>query len=237
MWQQFKNLISGLEEGEGKTNLLTAFGALQTDNANIILARDKAKEANVSLKQLVDSLKEATGLGDTLTGDTVKELIKSKSKGGDEVDALNTQMTELREKYGTLETTHNEYVTEAKEKAFELAISRSDIFKDVSSDPFLRNAVLGAVKPKLMIGEDGEIYAKGEDGKILNDIVSGKAIKGTELFTSLIEGGQISKSALNPTVGSGAGGKGGEYTPSNKVDFGGDKSAKENAVAQMIAKG
>lgn len=208
MWEQVKALLNGLEDGDKKTNLLTAFGALQTDNGNIIAARDKAKSDNAPLKELIDSLREATGLGDTLTGDTVKELLKSKSKGGDEVDALNTQMTELREKYGTLETTHNTYVTEAKDKDFELAIGRSDMFKNVKD----RDYVLYKIKSKLILGEDGELYAKSDDGKILNDIVSGNPIKGTELFDSLVKGGTISKNALDSTLGSGTGGSGGNPT-------------------------
>lgn len=205
MWEQFKALINGIEDAELKTKLLTGFEAVHTDNKNIIEARDKAKADNAPLKELVNSLGEVTGLGDKVSADALKELLSSKSKGGVEVDALTKQLDEIRGKYQELETNHNTFVSQANEKAFELAISQSEIFKDVSSDPFLRNAVLSTVKPKLILGEDGGIYARGDDGKVSTDILTGKPIAGAELFKSMIESGHISKSALNPTVGQGSG--------------------------------
>ena len=74
-----------------------------------------------------------------------------------------------------------------------------------------------AIKPKLTVGEDGKIYAKGTDGSIMKDIISDKPITGQSLFSSMVESGAISKSALNGTVGSGTGGEGnqGNGTPLN----------------------
>lgn len=207
MFQQFLALLNALEDGENKTNLITAFSKIQEDSQNAYTQRDTAKAENAPLKELVESLKGASGL-DNLDANSLKELISSKSKGGAEVDTLNASLEELRNKYTDLETTHNGFVTESKEKSFELAISQSDIFKDVSSDPFLRNAVLASVKDKLAVGEDGKLYAKNSDGSIMEDLVSGEKITGQHLFSQMIESGAISKSALNGTVGQGAGGQG-----------------------------
>lgn len=207
MWEQFQKLLNGLEDGDNKSNLLTAFGTLNGEYQNAIEARNKAKSDNKPLKEQLDALREATGLGDNLNGDALKELLKSKSKGGEEVDSLSTQLKELREKYSGLETTHTSFVNESKEKAFELALSNSDIMKNVSPDPFLRSAVINAIKPKLTMGEDGKIYARSDDGKVQTDIVTGKPIAGETLFNSLIENGNISKSAIIGTVGQGAGGQ------------------------------
>jgi len=224
MWEQLKALISSLEDGEAKANLLVGFDKLQdfskNDMADAISNRDKAKADLLPSKELIKALQDATGLGESLSADTVKTLIDSKSKGGAEVDALTSQLNELRKINSDLETTHNEFVTTSNEKSFELAISQSDIFKDVSSDPFLRSAVLSAIKPKLTVGEDGQIYAKNNDNSIMNDLVSGKPITGQTLFGQMVESGAISKSALNGTVGSGTGGQqngGGNNLPSNST--------------------
>jgi len=206
MWEQFLQLINGLEDGDSKTNLLAGFTKIKQDNDTAILARDTAKGDNKPMKELLEALKGASGL-DELNADTLKDLIKSKSKAGetDEIKAVNDTLNELREKYSTLETTHSDFVTSSKDKAFELALSQSDIFKDVSSDPFLRNAVIGKVKPKLIIGDDGKIYAKGDDGKILKDIVSGKPIEGSTLFSGMVKSGDISKAAIVSSVIQGTG--------------------------------
>ncbi len=204
MWEQFLGLINGLEDSDSKTNLLTAFGKVKQDNDNAIAARDEAKGKNKPLADLVDSLKKTTGLED-LTAEHLATYIKDNSKTS-ESEAIKTvegTLATLREQYSTLESTHTDYVNTSKDKAFELALTQSDIFKDVSSDPFLRNAVIDKVKPKLIIGDDGLIYAKGEDGKVLNDIVSGKPITGAKLFEGMVSSGDVSKHAINSTVSPG----------------------------------
>ena len=207
MWEQYQLLLNAMEDGEVKTNLLNGFTKLQNDNKDTITARDKAKADNAPLKEALASLGEATGLGDNITADAVKELLKSKSKGGEEVDSLNSQLEELRGKYQGLETTHNTFMAESESKAFELALSQSDILANVSSDPFLRNAVISAIKPKLVRGEDGKMYARGDDGKVMSDIVTGKPMSGSELFNNMVDSGQISKTAILPTSGAGTDGQ------------------------------
>lgn len=219
MFEQFLALLNALEDGENKTNLITAFGKIQEDSTNAYSQRDNAKAENAPLKDMIEGLKGASGLDD-LTADSLKALIASKSKGGAEVDTLNASLQELRNKYTDLETTHNDFVSTSKEKSFELAISQSDIFANVSSDPFLRNAVLSTVKDKLTVGEDGKLYAKASDGSVMSDLISGEPIEGTTLFNSMVESGAISKSALNGTVGVGTGGKpqgGGSFDSSKKL--------------------
>ena len=205
MFEQFSLLLNGLEDGEGKTNLVKAFEKLQGIHTEAIESRDKSKGKLNDLTNLIDGIKSATGL-DELSVDSINGVIKNGKKSSDEVDTLNNQITELRGKYETLETEHNTYKADSEKKNFELAISRSDIFKDVSSDPFLRNAVMQTVTNKLIQGEDGNLYAKGDDGKVLNDLVSGKPITGQDMFSKMVESGSISKAALNSTVGNGGGG-------------------------------
>jgi len=205
MWEQFKQLLDGMEDGDIKTNLLSAFPKLKEDRDNAIVTRDKAKDENKPLKELVESIGKVTGLGNDFGADKVKELISSKSNGGKEVETLQNNLKELRDKYAELEGTHKNFVSKSNEKEFELALSNSEILKNVSSDPFLRGAVIETIKPKLMRGEDGQIYAKGEDGKVMTDIVTSKPITGTALFDSMVKSGQISKVALNATVVNGTG--------------------------------
>ena len=69
MWEQFLQLINGLEDGDSKTNLLAGFDKLKTDNTDTIAARDTAKANNKPLNDLVASLKSASGLDD-LTSDS-----------------------------------------------------------------------------------------------------------------------------------------------------------------------
>ena len=239
MWEQYLTLLNSLEEGEAKTNLITGFGKLQEDNSNAIASRDKAKGDLAPMKDLIASLGSVTGLGEEMTADAVKSLLSSKSKGGEEVQSLNATLAELRGKYTDLEGTHNDFVKSSNDKAFELALSQSDIFKDVSSDPFLRNAVMGTIKPKLVLGEDGSIYARGNDGKVMTDLVTDKPITGTSLFAQMVDSGQISKAAINGTVGNGTGGEGNKGGKGHELNgnMGGNKAERTTAIQAMLDKG
>ncbi len=215
MFEQFLLLLQALPDGDSKINLVSAFDKLKEDNLNTIATREQAKADNAPLKALIDDLKGVSGLND-LTADGLKTLLASKSKGGAEVDSLTATLTELRGKYGELETTHQDFVKGANKQAFDLALSQSEIFKDVSADPFLRNSVMNVISDKLMVGEDGSLVAKGGDGKVMNDLVSGKPITGVTLFNSMVESGVISKVALNSTIGNGTGGKQQQYHHQNQ---------------------
>ena len=154
---------------------------------------------------LVNGLKSASGLSE-LTPDSLKALLSKNSKGGQEIDTLTNQIKELQDLNQKVTGDFDLFKQGADKKAFELAVSSSDIFANVSSDPFLRSAVLSAVTPKLVVGDDGGLYAKGQDGGIMLDIVSNKPIKGADLFNQMVESGAISKTAINGSIGSGAGG-------------------------------
>ncbi len=206
MFEQFLALLNGMEDGESKTNLVTAFQKINDIHKDAIGSRDDTKVKLSEANATIDGIKSATGLDD-LSVDSLKGVIKNGKKSGDEVAALTTTLDELRALHQTTTNDFDAFKTSTREKDYELALSRSDIFKDVSSDPFLRSAVMGAVKSKLIAGDDGILYAKGADGKVMNDLVGGKPITGQTLFAQMIESGAISKAALNPTVNSGGGTK------------------------------
>lgn len=214
MFEQFLQMLQGLEDGDTKANLLTGFEKLQSIHKDAIETRDKTKEQNSELSKVVEGVKGVTGLED-LSVDSLSEVIKNGKKSSDEVDMLKGKLEELQGKYQGLETTHNDYVSQVDTKNFELAVSRSDIFKDVVSDPFLRESAINKVLPKLTMGEDGNLYQKGSDGKIYRDLVTDKPVSGNELFSSMIENGEISKAVLNGTVKPGGGNEGGQGPANN----------------------
>ena len=212
-FEQFLALLNGLEDSDNKTNLVTAFEKINGIHKDAIESRDSAKVRLGEATATIDGIKSATGLDD-LSVDSLKGVIKNGKKSSDEVDTLTSTLDELRSLHKTTTDEFAAFKTSTSEKDFELALSRSDIFKDVSSDPFLRSAVMGAVKNKLVAGDDGQLYAKGSDGNVLNDLVSGEPVTGQKLFSQMVESGAISKTALNPTVNSGGGSK-----PANGSDF------------------
>ncbi len=217
MFEQFLALLNGLEDGESKTNLVTAFEKINGIHKDAIDSRDSAKVKLGEATATIDGIRSATGLDD-LSVDSLNGVIKNGKKSSDEVATLTKTLDELRTLHQTTTDEFSTFKTATGEKDFELALSRSDIFKDVSSDPFLRSAVMGAVKGKLIAGDDGQLYAKGADGKVLNDLVSGKPMSGQELFSQMVESGAISKTALNPTVNSGNGSKPANGTGFNNSD-------------------
>lgn len=217
MFEQFLQLLNNLEDGDIKANLLTGFEKINDIHKEVITARDKAKDANAPLKEQLSGLQTATGLGENLSVDSLKELLSKGNKSNAETEALQGQLDELRGLYNQLDATHKDYVGNSEAKSFELALSQSEIFKNVSPDPFLRNAVMASIKDKLIVGDDGGLYAKGADGNVEKDIVSGEPVTGATLFNGLVTKGIISKAALIGSVGNGAGGEGngGGGNPSN----------------------
>jgi len=204
VFEQFLALLQGLEDGESKTNLVTAFEKINGIHKDVIESRDSTKVKLSEVTATIDGIKSATGLDD-LSVDSLKGVIKNGKKSSDEVATVTATLDELRALHKTATDDFAAFKTSTGEKDFELARSRSDIFKDVSSDPFLRSAVMGAVKGKLIAGDDGKLYAKGADGKVLNDLVSGDPVTGQKLFSQMVESGAISKAALNATVKNGNG--------------------------------
>ena len=204
MFEQFLALLNGMEDGESKTNLVTAFQKISDIHKDAIESRDGTKVKLSEASALINSIKSATGLDD-LSVDSLKGVIKNGQKSSDEVATITKTLEELRTLHQTTTDEFATFKTATNAKDFELALSKSDIFKDVSSDPFLRSAVMGVIKDKLMAGDDGGLYAKGADGSVMKHLVSNDPITGQELFTQMVESGAISKTALNPTVNSGNG--------------------------------
>ncbi len=229
MFEQFLALLNGMEDGESKTNLVTAFQKISDIHKDAIESRDGTKVKLGEASALIDSIKSATGLDD-LSVDSLKGVIKNGQKSNDEVTSLTKTLDDLRTLHQTTTDDFAIFKTATNAKDFELALSKSDIFKDVSSDPFLRSAVMGVIKDKLIAGDDGGLYAKGADGSVMKHLVSNDPITGQELFTQMVESGAISKTALNPTVNSGNGSK-----PANGTDF--NKGDTPTSATEMMKAG
>lgn len=202
MFEQFEALIKALADGDEKNSLLVGFGKIHSEFKGMAEARDKAKSDNAPLKEQLDAISEITGLGENLTAEALKELLSGDGNDA-EIKTLTEQLNALRQEHTALGETHNDFVKSTSAKDFELALNKSDIFKSVSSEPFYRNTVMSLVKDKVILGEDGNIYEKGTDGKVKTDLVSGKPVSGMSVFNGLVESGAIVKEALTATVKNG----------------------------------
>ena len=76
MFEQFLALLNGMEDGESKTNLVTAFQKISDIHKDAIESRDGTKVKLSEANATIDGIKSATGLDD-LSVDSLKGVIKN----------------------------------------------------------------------------------------------------------------------------------------------------------------